>query len=92
MTDRKNTKLRITDIHILDINELPPKYFFRPSVMDAIRREIHGDVVGRNAPLPTGAQVIYTLTGPRRRELNRHPRNGIYQWLRKVRGKLWQVK
>lgn len=46
----------ITKIRITNPAELPPKYFLRPRVIEALRLEVEEDVRKKGEPVPTGAE------------------------------------
>jgi hypothetical protein len=50
-------KLRITDPALL-----PPSYFLRESVLEALRKEVAADVLRGGQPCPTGAEVYEEQT------------------------------
>lgn len=46
----------VKKIRISDVSLLPPKYFLRPRVLDALRMEVEEDVKKNGAELPAGAE------------------------------------
>lgn len=47
----------VKKVRITDAAALPASYFLRPSVLEALRKEVSADVLQKKLPCPTGAEV-----------------------------------
>ncbi len=47
----------VKKIRIVNVGELPPSYFMRESVVEALRKEVANDVLRQHKEVPTGAEL-----------------------------------
>lgn len=53
-------KLLLTDVKVVDVQNVPPRYFSRPAVLAALEREIRFDVVHlKRRRIPEGCEPRY---------------------------------
>jgi hypothetical protein len=57
-TDAGTSQIRIVKkVKITNAGALPAHYFLRPRVLEALRMEVHEDVIRQKKPLPAGAEI-----------------------------------
>jgi hypothetical protein len=74
--DKPVDEMQIVDVEIENVSALPAHYFMRPSVIEALRREVRSDVVSKDKPMPAGARGLYGSAWTMMRGLRKNPASG----------------
>jgi hypothetical protein len=48
------------DVRIVNVNNIPAKYFLHDEILQALQRIIRTEVVVRGEPVPPGAQAVFS--------------------------------